>query len=192
MRLHIVAQAAHVVVQLPPHRLECVANRHIHILVRNVDFQMHVPSPLLFVFQRRLMRDAEFLARHSEFDADVKWLAACRGGASTITRQLVMRWKYLSSLSASSWTRAATLKQPGQGTRPRIQRFYHDLLLAGPENRSREGREDQRLQCGPRQQHRAAIRHDLLGACPYLNKIVEQDNPSDQKPAPMEPRVSFI
>jgi hypothetical protein len=142
MRLHIVAQAAHVVVQLPPHRLECVANRHIHILVRNVDFQMHVPSPLLFVFQRRLMRDAEFLVRHSEFDADVKWLAACRGGASTITRQLVMRWKYLSSLSASSWTRAATLKQPGQGTRPRIQRFYHDLLLAGPENRSREGRED--------------------------------------------------
>jgi hypothetical protein len=49
-----------------------------------------------------------------------------------------------------------------------------------------------RLQCGPRQQYRAAIRHDLLGACPYLNKIVEQDNPSDQKPAPMEPRVSFI
>jgi hypothetical protein len=46
-----------------------------------------------------------------------------------------------------------------------------------------------RLQCGPRQQHRAAIRHDLLGACPYLNKIVEQDNPSDQKPAPMKPRV---
>ena len=31
------------------------------------------------------------------------------------------------------WTRSATLKQPGQGTRPRIQRFYHDLLLAGPE-----------------------------------------------------------
>ena len=28
--------------------------------------------------------------------------------ASTITRQLVMRSKYLSSLSASSWTRAAT------------------------------------------------------------------------------------
>jgi hypothetical protein len=27
----------------------------------------------------------------------------------------------------------------GQGTRPRIQRFYHDLLLAGPEDRSREG-----------------------------------------------------
>jgi hypothetical protein len=107
MRLHIVAQAAHVVVQLPPHRLECVANRHIHILVRNGDFQMHVPSPLLFVFQRRLMRDAEFLARHSEFG----------------TRQLVMRWKYLSSLSASSWTRAATLKQPGQGTRPEDTAF---------------------------------------------------------------------
>src|ERR1700720_4333932 len=123
MRLHIVAQAAHVVVQLPPHRLECVANRPKHILVRNVDFQMHVPSPLLFAFQRRLMRDAEFLARHSEFDADVKWLAACRGGASTITRQLVMRWKYLSSLSASSWTRAATLKQPGQGTRPEDTAF---------------------------------------------------------------------
>ena len=58
----------------------------MHILVRNVDFQMHVPSPLLLVFQRRLMRDAEFLARHSEFDSDVKWLAACRGGASTASR----------------------------------------------------------------------------------------------------------
>jgi hypothetical protein len=32
--------------------------------------------------------------------------------------------------------------QPGQGTRPRKQRFYHDLLLADPEDRSREGRED--------------------------------------------------
>lgn len=72
MRLHIVAQTAHVVVQLPPNRLECVANRHMHILVRNFDFQMHVPSPLLFAFQRWLMRDAKVLARHSEFDADVK------------------------------------------------------------------------------------------------------------------------
>ena len=55
---------------------QCVANRHIHILVRTRDFQMRVPLPLLFVFKRRLMRDDEFLARHSEFDADVKWLAA--------------------------------------------------------------------------------------------------------------------
>ena len=94
MRLHIVAQAAHVVLQLPPHRLECVANRHIHILVRNVDFQMHVPSPLLFVFQRRLMRDAEFLARHSEFDADVKWLAACRGGASTARARKMVAFEH--------------------------------------------------------------------------------------------------
>jgi hypothetical protein len=32
--------------------------------------------------------------------------------------------------------------QPGQGTRPGTQRFYHNLLLADPEDRSREGRED--------------------------------------------------
>jgi hypothetical protein len=53
-----------------------VANRHIHILVRTPDFQTLVPLPLLFVFKRRHMRNDEFLARHSEFDADVKWLAA--------------------------------------------------------------------------------------------------------------------
>ena len=50
MRLYIVAQAAHVVLQLPPHRLESVANRHIHILVRAVDFETLVPLPFLFVF----------------------------------------------------------------------------------------------------------------------------------------------
>lgn len=44
--------------------------------MRTLDFQMLVPLPLLFVFQRRLVRDDEFLARHSEFDADMKWLAA--------------------------------------------------------------------------------------------------------------------
>ena len=33
MRLYIVARAAHVVLQLPPHRFEFVANRHIRILV---------------------------------------------------------------------------------------------------------------------------------------------------------------
>jgi len=32
--------------------------------------------------------------------------------------------------------------QPGQGTRLRKQRFYQDLLLADPEDRSREGLED--------------------------------------------------
>ena len=57
------------------HRLECFANRHIHILGRTLDFEMLVLFPLLFVFKRRHMRNNEFLARHSEFDADVKWLA---------------------------------------------------------------------------------------------------------------------
>ena len=33
MRLYIVAQAAHVVLQLPSHRFESGAHRHIHILV---------------------------------------------------------------------------------------------------------------------------------------------------------------
>ena len=32
--------------------------------------------------------------------------------------------------------------QPGQGTRPRKQRIYHDLLLADPEDRPRERPED--------------------------------------------------
>ena len=79
--------------------------------MRTLDFQMLVPLSWVFVFKRRHMRNDEFLARHSEFDADVKWLAAPMmpvRRASTITRQLAMRSKYLSSLSASSWIRSVT------------------------------------------------------------------------------------
>ena len=50
MRLYIVAQAAHVVLQLPPHRFESVANRHIHILVRTLDFEMLVALHFLLMF----------------------------------------------------------------------------------------------------------------------------------------------
>src|SRR6516162_4769208 len=74
MRLHIVAQAAYVVPQLPPHRLESVANGDIHILVWTPDCQTLVPLSLLFPFQVRLMRDDEFLTRHLEFDAYMKWV----------------------------------------------------------------------------------------------------------------------
>jgi len=74
MRLHLVAEAAYVVPQLPPHRLESVANGDIHILVWTPDFQTPVPLSLLFPFQVRLMRDDEFLTRHLEFDAYMKWV----------------------------------------------------------------------------------------------------------------------
>ena len=49
---------------------------YIHILVWTPDFQTLVPLSLLFPFQVRLMLDDEFLTRHPEFDADVKWVAA--------------------------------------------------------------------------------------------------------------------
>src|SRR5208282_1498339 len=37
---------------------------------------MLVPLPLHLLFQWWLVRDDEFLTRYSEFDADVKWVAA--------------------------------------------------------------------------------------------------------------------
>ena len=74
MRLHLVAEAAYVVPQLPPHRLESVVNGDIHVLVWTPDFQTLVPLSLLFPFQVRLMRDDEFLTRHLEFDAYMKWV----------------------------------------------------------------------------------------------------------------------
>src|SRR6516165_3524972 len=43
MHLNLVAEAAYVVPQLPPHRLESLANCHIHILVWTPDFQTLVP-----------------------------------------------------------------------------------------------------------------------------------------------------
>ena len=110
MRLHIAAQAAYVVLQLPPHRLESVANRHIHILVWTFDFKTLVPPPLLFVFQRRLMRDDEFLTRHPEFDAYVKWVAASMVPMRCLHNHTAARdaAEILIELPASSWIRAAT------------------------------------------------------------------------------------
>ena len=65
----------HVVLQLPLHRFEGVADRHVHILVRTVDFQVLVPLLFVFVLHRRLVRDDEFLAGHSELDAEVQRVA---------------------------------------------------------------------------------------------------------------------
>jgi hypothetical protein len=92
-------------------------------------------------------------------------------------------------------TQATGSRNPARGYSVSIMIFSLPVQRTGPEKGVKimsDCSRSKRLQCGPRQQYRAAIRHDLLGACPYLNKIVEQDNPSDQKPAPMEPRVSFI
>jgi hypothetical protein len=49
MGLHFVAQTVHVVLKLSSHRLESVTNRHIHVLVRALDFQMFVRHQLLLV-----------------------------------------------------------------------------------------------------------------------------------------------
>jgi hypothetical protein len=40
--------------------------------MRTLDFQMLVPLSLVLVFKRRHIRNDEFLARQSEFNADVK------------------------------------------------------------------------------------------------------------------------